>query len=122
MLSIFFLVYIFSIINFVDAIASFLVLNEHLNSFNNGQLISLSTLFVYYAKDREEPIKLNKPQVPVNISPWFITGFVDAEGCFDFSLSNSKTINNFTVTILEWIIENWQLNILILLFYIKSFL
>jgi hypothetical protein len=59
----------------------------------NGQYRSLSSLLVSYSKDRKEPIKICKPQVPIHFSPWFITGYTDAEGCFDFSISNSKTIN-----------------------------
>jgi hypothetical protein len=51
-----------------------------------------SSLIVNYSKDCKEPIKLSKPQVPANISPWFITGYSDAEACFDFNILKSKSI------------------------------
>ncbi len=52
----------------------------------------MSSLIVNYSKDRKEPFKLCKPQVPVDISPWFITGYSDAEACFDFNILKSKSI------------------------------
>jgi hypothetical protein len=71
-------------------------LNEQLNSplSEEGLLtLSMSSILISYSKDRKESFKLDTPQVPTHLSPWFITGLTDAEGCFDFSISNSKTIN-----------------------------
>jgi len=82
---------LFSTIN--SNIAQFRQYTQTPDSTLNGQSNTLSSLVIFYAKDREEPMILSKPSVPVNISPWFITGLSDAEGCFDFSISNSKTIN-----------------------------
>jgi hypothetical protein len=68
-----------------------------LNSINCSGLKSSSfsqdLLLGSYSKDRKESFLINKPQVPKNISPWFITGFCDTESCFDFNLFKSKTTN-----------------------------
>jgi hypothetical protein len=72
-------------------VAQFRQYSQTPNSTLNGQSNTLSSLVIFYAKDREEPIILSKPSVPLNISPWFITGYSDAEACFDFNILRSKS-------------------------------
>ena len=81
---------------------------------------SLSTLLVSYAKDREEPLKLNKPLVPTNISPWFITGYSDAEACFDFNILKSNSVKTGFSVIPRFRITAHKRDI-VLLFMIKEY-
>ncbi len=54
--------------------------------------LSQNYLIVNYSNDYKEPIKLDQPQIPANISPWFITGYSDAEACFDFNIIKSNSV------------------------------
>jgi hypothetical protein len=86
----------------------------------NGQYRSLSNLLVSYSKDRKEPIILSEPQVPANISPWFITGYADAEACFDFNILKSRSVKIGLSVVPRFRITAHKRDI-VLLFMIKKY-
>ena len=86
----------------------------------NGQYRSLSSLLVSYSKDRKEPIILSKPQVPANMSPWFITGYTDAEACFDFNILKSRSVKIGLSVVPRFRITAHKRDI-VLLFMIKEY-
>uniref|UniRef100_UPI0023F09034 LAGLIDADG homing endonuclease n=1 Tax=Cyathus jiayuguanensis TaxID=380660 RepID=UPI0023F09034 len=60
-----------------------------------GESLSLSlggtNLIVKKSKDREEPIFIKDPEIPVDFSPWFVAGFTEAEGCFEIDIIESES-------------------------------
>ena len=95
-------------------------LNSQFNFSTNRHYNSSSSLLVFYAKNREEPLKLNKPSIPANISPWFITGYTDAEACFDFNILKSRSVKIGLSVVPRFRITAHKRDI-VLLFMIKEY-
>lgn len=82
--------------------------------------LSMSPILIKYSKDREKSFTIDKPLIPNNMSPWFITGFSDAEACFDFNILKSKTTTTGFSVIPRFRITAHKRDI-ILLYMIKEY-
>ena len=75
---------------------------------------------VKYIKDKKPSFEIPSPFLPNNFSPWFVTGYADAESCFFIHIIKHKNKTTGYAVQLRFIIVNNGV-VFSLLYLIKKF-